>query len=169
MKKDYKPDKYYQNIESINYKLLKKENIEVILFDLDNTIGDNREKLPRLEVLELFKQIHKMGFKTIIISNALPRRVRRYASILSSDAMPFSCKPLKFNYQKIIAKYPKDKIIAVGDQIYTDIVGAKKCGLKTILVNRISKYESPFTWFNRLKEKLIIERKRIIVRGEYYE
>jgi HAD superfamily phosphatase (TIGR01668 family) len=169
MKKNYKPDKYYQNIESINYKLLKDENIKVILFDLDNTIADNRDKFPRLELVKLFKKIHKMGFVTYILSNALPRRVKRYASILESEALPFSCKPLSYNYKKVLLKHKKENIAAVGDQIYTDILGAKKNGIKTILVDRISAFESIQTYFNRLKEKLIIERKGIIKRGEYYE
>ena len=57
MKKNYKPTKYYPNIEQINYKLLKKEDIKVILFDLDNTIADNRDKLPRLEIAYPFPKL----------------------------------------------------------------------------------------------------------------
>jgi len=169
MKKNYKPTKYYPNIEQINYKLLKKEDIKVILFDLDNTIADNRDKLPRLEIAKLFKEIHKQGFKTIIMSNALPRRVKRFASVLDSDYIYLACKPLKRNYLKVLEKYPKESIATVGDQIYTDIVGANNLGIQSILVDRISAFESIFTFLNRFKEKHIIEKKRIIVRGEYYE
>ena len=166
-----KPDKYYKDIYSIDYKKLKKDNIRYLLFDLDNTIARSYDKLPPKEAIELFKKLQKEGFTTIIISNALPRRAKRYAEKLSSDYYYLSQKPNKKNYLKIIDKYKTnvDEMICIGDQIYTDIKGAKRLGIKSILVDYISKRESLLTIPNRLKEKVFIYKKEVIKRGEYYE
>lgn len=170
MKEILKPDKYYQNIYKIDYQALKKSNIKYLIFDLDNTIADNRHKLPSNEAIELFQKLKKMGFITVIISNALPSRTRRFAEALKCEYYPLSSKPHKKNYLKYINKYNIDpnEMAAIGDQIYTDIKGAKRLGILGIFVDRISKYESIFTRPNRLKEKLFIYNK-IIKKGEYYE
>ena len=169
MKKDYKPKKYYPDIHKINYELLKKNAKQVILFDLDNTIADNRDRHANEKTIKLFKKIHDLGFKTYILSNALPNRVKRFSKELNCEGYCFSCKPFKWKYNKILKKHHKDSVVAIGDQIYTDVLGANNNGIESILVDRISKFESIFTIPNRIKEKLIIEKKRIIVRGEYYE
>ena len=170
MKKELIPNRYYQNIYSINYKLLKKENIKYLLFDLDNTIGDNREKIPSKKAIELFNTIKK-DFIPIIITNALPNRSKKYAKALDVDVYYLSSKPRKRNYLKIMNKYNIDpkQIACIGDQIYTDIKGSNKLEILSILLDPISKYESIFTKPNRLKEKLFIYKKGIIKKGEYYE
>ena len=170
MKVELKPTRYYKNIYTINYDLLKKENIKYLLFDLDNTIGDNREKIPSRKAIELFKNIKK-DFTPIIISNALPWRAKKYAEALEIDYYYLSAKPSKKNYNKIMKKYhiTNKEIACIGDQIYTDIKGSNRLNITSILVDRISKYESIFTKPNRLKEKIFIYKKGIIKRGEYYE
>ncbi len=170
MNKTLIPNRYYKDIYSINYELLKKEKIKFLLFDLDNTIGDNREKNPSTNAIKLFEKIKK-SFVPIIITNALPRRAKRYASILGIDAYYLSSKPNKRNYLKIMKKYniKSDEIAGIGDQIYTDIKGANRLNIKSILLDPISKYESILTKSNRLKENIYIYKKGIIKRGEYYE
>ena len=165
-----KPDRYYKDIYSINYDLLKKENIKYLLFDLDNTIGDDREKTPSTKAIELFKKLKK-DFSLIIITNAMPFRAKRYADVLETDYYYLSQKPSKRNYIKIMKKYniSNEVMACIGDQIYTDIKAAKKLNIKNILTDRLSKYEHIFTKPNRLKEKLFIYNKGIIKRGEYYE
>ena len=170
MTTNLKPTKYYKDIYSINYDLLKSENIKVLLFDLDNTIGDDLTRIPSKQAISLFKKL-KNDFIPIIITNALPFRAKRYAKLLDIDYYYLSNKPHKKNYLKIISKYNlniKD-IAAIGDQIYTDIKGANLLGIKSILLDPISKYESIFTKINRLKENINIYNKKIIKRGEYYE
>ncbi len=171
MKRDLKPNKYYKDIYSINYDLLLKEKIEYLLIDLDNTIADKRHKKPSKETVELFQNLHKKRFKTIIFSNALPWRAKSFAKSLDSDVFYLACKPHRFKYNKVLNKYGinKDLVAAIGDQVYTDIKGANRLNIKSILVDRISKYESVFTIPNRLKEKYFFYGKEIIRKGEYYE
>jgi len=171
MKTDLKPKKYYKDIHSINYDLLLKENKRHLLFDLDNTIAETKDKYPNEKVVSLFDLLHKKGFKTAILSNALPSRVKRFSRVLDSDVYYLSRKPNSKNYKKYMLKNKIDSksIAAIGDQIYTDIKGANRLNISSILVDRISKNESIFTKPNRLKEKYFIYKKGIIKRGDYYE
>lgn len=171
MKNLYKPTIYAKDIYSINYKKLKDHNIKYLLFDIDNTIANTNEKVPNKEVLSLFSKLKKEGFTIFILTNALPRRAKRFARILSTKTYYLSWKPLSINYKRIIKEYDlnKENIAAIGDQIYTDIKGANKIGITSILVNPTSNKESIFTKINRLKEIILIKRTKIIIRGEYYE
>ena len=80
-------------------------------------------------------------------------------------------KPSPRNYNKIIKennlKY--EECAAIGDQLYTDIKGANNLGILSILVDPISKHEFITTKINRIKENKLINKTKIIKKGEYYE
>lgn len=171
MKIDLKPKRYYKDIYSINYELLFEENKKHLIFDLDNTIADSRYKHPDQKAIKFFQELQNKGFTTTIISNALPRRAKRFAEDLNSDVFYLSRKPHTKNYKKYLNKHGIDpkNVVAIGDQIYTDIKGAHRMNIFSILVDRISKYESILSKPNRIKEKYRIYKKGIIKRGDYYE
>ena len=73
-----KPWKYYKDIFSINYSTLKDENKTVLLFDLDNTIINNRVKDVTDKEIALFRDLDKKGFRVFIVSNSFPWRVKKY-------------------------------------------------------------------------------------------
>ena len=165
-----KPKLYYKDIYSINYKKLKAKNIQYLLIDIDNTIGDDKEYLPCPKVVEFIKQL-KEDFTIVLISNALPNRVKRYAKLIGVPYYSLSLKPLKRTYKIFLKEYKttNNAIAAIGDQLYTDIVGANKMGITSILVDRISNNESVITKINRLRENNAIKKYKLIERGVYDE
>ncbi len=171
MNKFLKPTIYTKDIFSINYNKLKEQNINVLLFDIDNTIAKPKEKTPSKKVIELFKTLQKDGFEIFIISNALKRRATVFGGVLRTKAYYFSAKPLKRQYKRIIREnnISPSSIAAIGDQLYTDIKGANKMNITSILVNPLSKQESIITKINRLKENKVINKYKIIEKGVYYE
>lgn len=171
MQKIYKPNIYAKDIYSINYENLLKKNINTLLFDIDNTIGDSKTKRPSKEAIKLFKKLEKDGFKIFILSNALKGRATGYGESLNTKAYYFSAKPLKRQYLRIIKEHNLNNknIAAIGDQLFTDIKGANKMDITSILVDPISKNESIFTKLNRLRENKLIKKYNIIEKGQYYE
>ncbi len=167
----YKPSIYTKDIFSINYKNLKKQGIKALLFDIDNTIAQTNEKYPSNQVAELLKKLKENKFKIIILTNAIPHRAIRFKKYLNVETYYLSCKPSKINYLRIIKKhnFRTNEIAAIGDQLLTDIKGANKIGITSILVDPISTKESIFTKLNRIKENILIKNKKIIERGKYYE
>ena len=52
----------------------------------------------------------------------------------------------------------KEEVIMIGDQVFTDVLGANRFGIKSILVNPINKKEGPFTLIKRPFEKIILKK-----------
>lgn len=167
------PDVYQKSIYTINYKKLKKNGIKCLLFDLDNTIAPYKVNEPDVKVKELFARLEE-DFKVIIISNSPKNRIRPFKEKLNVDCAYSSRKPFKTKYKKILEIYnfKIDEVACIGDQILTDILGANRMGFTSILVNRVAKYETIFTRFNRFFEGFILKnlaKKNILVSGEYYD
>ena len=167
------PDIYQKSIYTIDYKKLKKNGIKCLLFDLDNTIAPYKVTEPDVKVKELFARLEE-DFKVIIISNSPKNRIRPFKEKLNVDCAYSSKKPFKTKYKKILELYnfKIDEVACIGDQILTDILGANRMGFTSILVNRVAKYETIFTRFNRFFEKFILKKlakKNLLVMGEYYD
>ena len=166
-----KPKIYKKDIFSINYDKLLKQNIKNLLFDIDNTISSCKDKLPSKEVKELFNNLKEKGFNIFIITNALKRRATKFQQELNVKTYHFSMKPSPRNYKKMFKEnnLVKEECAAIGDQLYTDIKGANNLGILSILVDPISNKEFITTKLNRRKENKLINKTKIIKKGEYYE
>ena len=161
----YKPWKYYKDIFDINYDYLINNSYNTLVFDIDNTIINNRTKNVSYKEIDLFKKLKDMGFKIIIVSNSWPWRVRRISKSLGVKGLGLSFKPLIFNILKAkrYLKTSYENMVLIGDQLFTDVYAAYKTGIKSILVDPVDVYESFITIFNRGRENDIINR------GDYYE
>ena len=174
MVENYMPDIYQKSIYYINYDKLYKKGIRCILFDLDNTMTPSYVKKPTKRLKRLFDELKDKGFKLIIISNSPKYRLEPFKTYLNVDACSFSLKPSKNKYEKIMEKfkYKSTELAAIGDQLLTDIYGANKLDITSILVNPLTEKDYNITMFNRIVEKYIfirLEKKDLFTRGKYYE
>lgn len=168
------PDIYVKSIYAIDYETLKNAGIKIILFDLDNTLVPINVKKPNNKLKDLFEDIKALGLKPVIMSNNNKKRIAPFKEELFVDAAFHSFKPLPFKYKKIMNIYgvKPSEVAAVGDQLVTDIFGANKLGITTILVNPIGTTDFKASYFNRFIEGLIIRhytKKDVFKKGVYYE
>lgn len=138
MFKVFYPYEYVDSVFSIDYKKLYEKGYRGIIFDIDNTLvhhGDDSNK----EIDMLFTTIQNLGFKTLLLSNNNEERVKRFLKNIDSLYICDAEKPKIDNYLKAveIMKIKKDEALYIGDQIFTDIVGANKSGIANILVKFI--------------------------------
>ncbi len=174
MIESFVPDIYQKSIYYINYDKLYKKGIRCILFDLDNTIAPPHVKQPTKRLKKLFDELKDKGFKIVIISNSPKHRTEPYKNELGVDACAFSLKPSRNKYTKIMEKfkYKSTELAAIGDQLITDIYGANKLDITSILVNPLTAHDYTVSFFSRIIEKVIfrrLEKKDIFERGKYYE
>ena len=167
------PDIYQKNIYDIDYDRLKNMGIKCLLFDLDNTLVPVKSDRPNKKLKELFLYLEK-SFKLIIVSNSNRKRLIPFKEELNVDVAASAKKPLKNKYVKImkIYKYETHEIAAIGDQLLTDIFGANRMGITSILINPIGEYEKFGTKINRFFEKFIyhhLKKQNILVKGRFYE
>ena len=168
------PDIYQKSIYTINYENLKNAGIKIVIFDLDNTLVPVTANEPTKKLKDLFEDIKRMGLKPIIMSNSGQKRVAPFKDGLFVDAACNSRKPLKRKYKKIMNMYDvkPSEIAAVGDQLLTDVFGANRLGITSILINQISTQDFVWTKFNRFIEGLILKhfkKRGVFDKGEYYE
>ena len=162
------PKKYVKNIFDIDYKQLEDNGFKIIIFDLDNTLGNIKEEKCNKEIVEL---INKLSSKFIVIvaSNSLKKRVLTFCSDLNCNLMYFCLKPFGLVLNKIKKKHNIDyeKMVIVGDQLLTDMFVGNRYKLLTILVDKKSDNDFKITKINRKMEK-VIKKKYDIKEGEYY-
>ena len=169
---NFKPNMYKKNIYEINYDKLKKENIKYLFFDLDNTVISYKETKPNDKTIEFFNNLKDKGFTCFLFSNSNSKRLMKVKDILNIEVYYNSMKPLKKNYIKVLKKYDYKKCAFIGDQIMTDVIGAKRNNLFVILVDRIDDSEPITTKFWRVMEKVILnnmKKKNIFIKGNYYD
>ncbi len=174
MMEKFVPDMYYQSIYRIDYEKLYNMGIKIIIFDLDNTIAGITAKIPTKEVIDLMFKIKEIGMRPVLMSNSEKKRVEPFRNALEIDSCASARKPFKKNYLKIMNIYrvKNEEVACIGDQLITDIYGANKMGMTSILINPISKKDRFITLFNRFIEKIIIkilEKRDLFKKGKYYD
>ena len=157
MFKKFYPYEYANSVFDVDYKELYNKGYKGIIFDIDNTLvhhGDDSTK----EVDELFREIQKIGLKTLILSNNNEKRVKRFLTNIDSLYICDAQKPKKVNYLKAIdmMQIKKEEAIFIGDQVFTDILGANRSGIANILVKFIQLDNETKIGKRRQAEKVIL-------------
>lgn len=154
------PDEYLDSTYEIDFKQLYDDGFRGIIFDIDNTLvehgapSDERSRA-------LLKSLKEMGFKVILLSNNSKSRVELFTeNIEDIDYISLAAKPLLFNFRKAMEKMGTDKrnTFFVGDQLFTDVWGAKRLGIRSILVKPINAREEIQIVIKRKFENILLKR-----------
>ncbi|WP_341465828.1 YqeG family HAD IIIA-type phosphatase [Staphylococcus epidermidis] len=129
------PSTSVESVFSIDYLKLKGMGYKAIIFDIDSTLVPHGDDTTN-EIDQLFKYLHKLGFKTLLLSNNSEERISTFNRNIKTLFIPMANKPHRANYLKAIRMLNVNysEVILVGDQLFTDIIGANLCGIKSILV-----------------------------------
>lgn len=170
---NYIPNMYYKSILDINYDLLKSKGINYLLIDFDNTIAKISTKSIPTEYINKLQKL-KQTFEIIVISNNFSSKIKEQCSNVGIYSISFAIKPLPFCYKRVMKKYrcSKTEMCMIGDQIMTDILGANKFGIYSVLVDPLDSEEHKITKLNRHIEIRILNKLsqlNILKRGKYYE
>ncbi len=153
------PQTYIESVKEITIEFLKNNNIKALILDVDNTILDFDKKIP--EGIEKWcENLKKQGIKFCILSNSnKEEKVKMVADNLKIPYFHLATKPFKRGFKKAIKllNEKEENIAAVGDQIFTDIIGANRCRLYSILVRPIAKKDLLVTRIKRPLENMIIK------------
>lgn len=154
------PKLYYKNIQSIDIQKLLDLNIKGLVLDVDNTLIDLDRNMPK-GVKTWVENAKKNNIKMCILSNSNKKdKIEKVASILDVPYVYFAKKPLKSGFLKAkkILNLDIKNMAAVGDQIFTDILGANRVGITSILLESIAKKDYLITRIKRPLERAIIKK-----------
>ena len=129
------PTYIYEKVEDIPYDLIKKENIKLIILDMDNTLIDSNKKYKNT-LKNWIKKMSDNNIKLCILSNSpFGDKVKQIAKELNMPYEFNATKPLLKGFKKVIQKHniKRESILMIGDQIFTDIWGGNRMKFTTIL------------------------------------
>lgn len=135
MLKVFYPYETVESVFTIDYDKLYAMGIRGLIFDIDNTLvhhGD--DSTPAID--DLFREIQTKGFKTLLLSNNEEKRINRFILNIRTYYIHDADKPKPAAYWRAleVMELEKDQVVVIGDQVFTDVLGANLAGLPSILV-----------------------------------
>ena len=161
----FRPTYVFNDITGITPKFLKRKHIKGIVLDIDNTLTTHNNPVPPLSSMDWLARVKKAGIKLIIVSNNKPPRVEPFAQLLDLEYVANGRKPLTYGINEAVRRmgFEKCDIAAIGDQIFTDIMGANLAGIRSCFVYPLEPETSlPFRFKRTIEKPLLPSRKRII-------
>lgn len=151
------PKEYVNSVWDVDFQMYYDQGIRGVIFDIDNTLVPHGQPATK-ESVELFEKIHGIGLGTCLISNNQEPRVAPFAMAMHTKYIYDAHKPSTKNYTKAMEmmKTTKANTIFIGDQIFTDIYGANRTGIASILVKQIDKKEEIQIVLKRYLEKIVL-------------
>ena len=151
------PDEYVASTYVIPFEKLYEKGYRGVIFDIDNTLvphgapADERAK-------KLFVRLREIGFDSCLISNNQEPRVRMFNEEIGTHYIFNAHKPSRKNYRKAMEIMGTDcsNTLFVGDQLFTDVYGAKRTGMYNILVKPIHPKEEIQIVLKRYLEKIVL-------------
>ena len=154
----FRPNFVFDSVSDISDLFLKKQKIQALLLDLDNTLTTHNNPHPAEKVTDWIEKMKQSGIKMMIVSNNSAERVKPFAEAMKLDFVSGGRKPLSVGFKKAqaILEIPFANIAVVGDQIFTDILGANLKKVCTIYVRPIELESGFFFKIKRFFEKPFI-------------
>lgn len=152
------PDFRVKSIYDISAKWLKRNGYLKVVVDIDNTLLPRDKNLVSPRAMTWIRQMQQQGVNIALITNNNGSRIDGISRQCAVGCIKRAGKPLPFCYKQIVKAFGGGKILFVGDQLLTDVLGARFSNHPVILVNSLGGKEHFITRFNRHIEKFIFDR-----------
>ena len=151
------PDYRAESVYRMDFRKLYEEGVRGVLFDIDNTLVPHGAPADGAAA-ELFEALHKIGMKTCLISNNKPPRILPFAKAVGSAYICDAHKPSRTGYLEAMKRMGTTAAdtIFVGDQLFTDVYGAKRAGIPSWLVSPIHPKEEIQIVLKRYLEAVVL-------------
>lgn len=151
------PDEYYESAYIIDFEQYYKNGYRGIIFDIDNTLVPHGAPADERSVA-LFKRLKDIGYDTVLLSNNKEARVAMFNEPIGTKTIWKAQKPLPDNYKKAMEIMHTDtsNTLFVGDQLFTDVLGAKNAGIRAILVKPMNPKEEIQIVLKRKLEAIVL-------------
>lgn len=154
------PDRRFHSVTELTPALLHQEHVRALLLDVDNTLTLPGDQTIQPEIRNWLEQLKTYNVGLAVVSNNKRSRVEPFARRLGIAFISRAAKPFPWGFRRArkLLNLPKESIAVVGDQIFTDVLGARIGGLRAWLVEP---YVMEPGWFFRLKRRM--ERRPLAV------
>ena len=137
------PDLYLDSAYQIDFGEYHKKGYRGIIFDIDNTLVPHGAPADARSI-ELIGRLKEMGFGVVFLSNNKEPRVKMFNDAVHAEYIYNAGKP------------GRENTLFVGDQLFTDVWGARNTGIFSILVRPMDKKEEIQIVLKRYLEKIVL-------------
>ena len=136
------PKAIARDVTKLTPQYLHSQGIRLLMMDFDNTIVPYTTDVPTAEVSQWLEMMRATDIKLCVVSNSKRDRVKRFCKKYGIDCITHAKKPFSKGIRECLARYDlsASDCALVGDQIYTDTLGANGCGVFSILVKAIDNH-----------------------------
>lgn len=153
------PNYKFKRITEVTQSFLEDHGIKGLVLDVDNTLTTHDNPTPQPDIEQWLNERRENAMPMIIVSNNVEERVKNFAEILHLPYVSAAGKPLKKGFKQAAAQMglANRQIAVVGDQIFTDILGANLFGALSIMVEPLGDELMNSIKFKRKIEKVILK------------
>lgn len=151
------PDHEIDSAYAIDYEDLYQKGYRGIIYDIDNTLVPHGAPADE-RAIALFRRLREIGYRTILLSNNKEPRVKSFCEQVGSTYIFKAGKPKTAGYRRAMERMETtaENTLFVGDQLFTDVWGAKKAGIVTYLVKPIHPKEEIQIVLKRRLERIVL-------------
>ena len=165
------PDLYMSSTYRIDFGRYYEKGYRGVIFDIDNTLVPHGAPADERSVT-LIESLKEMGFGVVFLSNNKEPRVKLFNDAVKPRYIFKAGKPARKGYLRAMEMLGTDPgtTLFVGDQLFTDVWGARNTGIFSILVRPIDKKEEIQIVLKRYLEKVVLAfyRRRCRKEGKIY-
>jgi HAD superfamily phosphatase (TIGR01668 family) len=155
------PDLYYSSVHAIDLDALWADGVRALLLDLDNTLLPRDTNVVPDSLKAWVAGLKARGFRVCLLSNNWHERARVVAGQLGLPIVDHAVKPVPFAFLRALSRAharPREAAV-VGDQLFTDILGGKLLGMRTVLVRPLSATDLTHTLLLRRLEAIVLKNR----------
>ena len=171
MFKVFYPDEYYDSAYSIDFEKLYCEGYRGVIFDIDNTLVPHGAPADERSIA-FFERLKEIGFEATLLSNNKETRVKMFNEPVGVHTIWKANKPSAKGYMEAMKLMGTDgtSTVFVGDQLFTDVWGAKNAKIRSFLVKPMNPKEEIQIVIKRRLEAVVLffylRKHRIKTKGE---
>ena len=136
------PDVILKRLTELTPELLSARGISFLMMDFDNTIVPYTTDVPTEPMRAWLEQMKSSNIRLCVVSNSKRPRVVTFCRTYGLDCITHARKPFQKGISECLTRFHlrPSQAALVGDQIYTDVLGANCAGLTSILVSAIDNH-----------------------------
>lgn len=151
------PDEMTESAYDIDYNGLYEQGYRGIIFDIDNTLVPHGAPADE-HAVALFERLKGIGYKIVLLSNNKEPRVKMFNDAVKVLYIYKAGKPGRGGYERAMDMMGTDinNTFFIGDQLFTDVWGAKRIGMRNFLTCPINPKEEIQIVLKRYLEKIVL-------------
>ena len=142
MKLSFLPFVITEKLTDLTVPYLRQQKIRLLMLDFDNTIVPYTTSTPTRAMTDWLREMNTSDVVLCVVSNSRNDRVKKFCDAYGLDCITHAKKPFSKGIRQCLERYgiPAGEAALVGDQIFTDTLGANGCGVRPILVKAIDNH-----------------------------